>query len=33
VTGDFKGEDYEWGDNNQYVLIKAGVAFNIGQSE
>ncbi len=33
VTGDYQGRDYEWGDNNQYVVIKAGVVFNIGPSE
>lgn len=33
VSGEYKGKDYEWGDNNQYLLLKAGVAFNIGPKE
>lgn len=33
ITGEFRGMDYEWGDNNQYLLVKAGVAFNIGPRE
>lgn len=33
LAGDFKGVEYEWGDNNQYVVVKAGVVFNIGPAE
>lgn len=33
VSGEFKGIDYEWGDNNQYLSIKAGVLFGIGRKE
>jgi len=33
VVGDFKGVDYPWGDNNQYLAIMAGVLFNIGPKE
>jgi len=33
VAGDFRGQEYEWGDNNQYIVVKAGIAFNIGPSE
>lgn len=33
VGGEFKGVDYNWGDNNQYVVIGAGVVFNIGPKE
>ena len=33
VAGDFKGREYEWGDNNQYIVIKAGIVFNIGPGE
>ena len=30
IVGKFKGNEYVWGDNNQYLIIKAGIAFNIG---
>ncbi len=30
VVGDFKGVDYEFKDNNGFLLIKLGVLFNIG---
>jgi len=30
VTGEFKGVDYEFKDNNGFLLIKFGVLFNIG---
>jgi len=33
VGGEFKGVDYNWGDNNQYIVIGAGVVFNIGPNE
>lgn len=33
VTGEFRGNEYTWGDNNQYLMIKAGVAYNIGPRE
>jgi len=33
ITGEFKGTEYAWGDNNQYILVKAGIAFNIGPKE
>ncbi len=33
VGGDYKDQVYEWGDNNQYFVVKAGVVFNIGPSE
>ncbi len=33
VGGEFKGVEYNWGDNNQYVVIGAGVLFNIGPKE
>jgi hypothetical protein len=33
VGGDFKGVDYNWGDKNQYVVLGAGVVFNIGPKE
>ncbi len=33
VGGEFKGVDYNWGDNNQYAVITAGVVFNIGPRE
>lgn len=33
VVGQFKSIDYVWGDKNQYVELKAGVAFNIGPKE
>ncbi len=33
VTGDFESTDYVWGDNNNFILFKAGVLFNIGPKE
>jgi len=33
IVGEFKGVDYVWGDNNQYLSIKAGIAYNIGPKE
>lgn len=33
VVGKFKSVDYAWGDKNQYVELRAGVAFNIGPKE
>jgi len=33
IGGEFKGVDYRWGDNNQYVVLGAGVIFNIGPKE
>jgi hypothetical protein len=33
ITGEFKGVDYEWGDNNNFLIIRAGILFNIGPKE
>ncbi|MEE9442960.1 MAG: hypothetical protein V3V99_09865 [candidate division Zixibacteria bacterium] len=33
VTGEFKGVDYPWLDNNNFLIIRAGVIFNIGPKE
>ncbi len=33
ATGKFESVDYTWGDNNNFILIKAGVIFNIGPRE
>jgi hypothetical protein len=33
VTGKFKGIEYSWDKDNQYVVIRAGVKFNIGPKE
>jgi hypothetical protein len=33
VNGEYRGVDYDWGDDNNYLLIKAGVSFNIGPKE
>ncbi len=33
VAGEFKGIDYEWKENNQYLMLKVGVQFNIGPKE
>lgn len=32
-TGEFQGIDYEWGDNNNFLILRAGVLFNIGPKE
>lgn len=33
ITGEFRSQKTEWGANNQYVIIRAGVLFNIGAKE
>lgn len=33
VTGEFRGTDYEFTDNNGFLMIKLGVLFNIGRRE
>jgi hypothetical protein len=33
VTGEFEDIDYSWAKNNAYLLIKAGIVFNIGPRE
>ena len=33
VVGEYKGAEYEWGGNNQYAVVKAGVVVNIGRKE
>ncbi len=33
VAGEFESIDYVWGDNNNFILFKAGVLFNIGPKE
>jgi len=33
ITGEYEGTDYEWSSNNQYIMIRAGVLFNIGSGE
>ncbi len=33
VKGKFQGVDYVWDENNKYILLKAGVLFNIGRKE
>lgn len=33
LGGEFKGIEYSWGDNNKYVVLGAGVLFNIGPKE
>lgn len=33
VAGKFEGTDYNWGDNNNFMIIRAGVLFNIGPKE
>ena len=32
-TGEFESIDYSWKENNSYLMIKAGVVFNIGPKE
>lgn len=33
VAGEFEDIDYSWAKNNAYLLIKAGIVFNIGPRE
>jgi hypothetical protein len=33
ITGEFQNIEYEWGDNNQFLGLRAGVLFNIGPKE
>jgi len=33
VAGQYKGVDYKWGGNNQYLVFKAGVVINIGSGK
>ncbi|MFH1701437.1 MAG: hypothetical protein ABIE07_12735 [Candidatus Zixiibacteriota bacterium] len=33
VTGEFKGVDYPWSDNNNFLIFRAGVTVNIGPKE
>jgi hypothetical protein len=33
ISGEFHGVDYAWGSNNQFLLVKVGVMFNIGPKE
>lgn len=33
TAAEYRGVDYEWGDNNQFVIIRAGILFNIGPKE
>ena len=33
TTGRYESTDYKWGYNNKYVMIRAGVLFNIGPGD
>jgi len=33
VVGNFKSIDYEWTDNNSFIMFRMGVLFNIGSGE
>ncbi|MEZ5359057.1 MAG: outer membrane beta-barrel protein [Candidatus Zixiibacteriota bacterium] len=33
VKGEFRGTDYEFADNNGFIMFKLGVLFNIGRKE
>jgi len=33
VKGKFQSVNYTWDENNKYILLKAGVLFNIGRKE
>lgn len=33
VKGKFQSIEYAWPDNNKYIILKAGVLFNIGRKE
>ncbi|MCP4570593.1 MAG: outer membrane beta-barrel protein [FCB group bacterium] len=33
VAGQFEGTDYKWGDNNNFMMFRVGVLFNISPKE
>lgn len=33
IAGEYKNDEYPWGDNNQFLMVRLGVLFNIGPKE